>query len=585
MSVDDLSPEELDVLAGLQAADPDAADRLAALDGVSRARVVAHLGQAVPPRLVAPIPREPLGSQPGPVVPVRSNRLGWLGWGLLSLAVVVLAVAGYMFYSRLASNDMGNGSSGAPVVVEDGTRTEPSDSALPVSDEDQPETTESSIPDTTSPDTTSADTTSPSTTSPSTTSPSTTSPSTTSADTTSPSTTSPSTTSADTTSPDTTSPDTDGPGDQISPYASPVMATGYAHSCGLRPDRSIECWGNDTLGQLGAPAGAFTAVSAGYAYSCALAVDRSVECWGDNASGQLDAPTGIVTTVSAGGWHTCGLRADGTVECWGDNASGQLDAPTGMVTTVSAGGWHTCGLRADGTVECWGDNISGQLDAPAGRFTAVSAGYAHTCGLRADGTVECWGDNASGQLDAPAGTFAVVSAGSWHSCGLRAGGTVECWGDNISGQLDAPTGRFTAVSAGGVHSCGLRTNRSMECWGEWLGGTSVIATTTTVPEEPDPLEGKFVSVIVSAESPAAAERAREDLEQQYGWDFGILLSDDYMSLRPGYWVVYAGPFDTAAESQDACWTGLRKRSGAECYGRRLSQDIRDVEIVYPPSPG
>ena len=99
----------------------------------------------------------------------------------------------------------------------------------------------------------------------------------------------------------------------------------------------------------------------------------------------------------------------------------------------------------------------------------------------------------------------------------------------------------------------------------------------------DPLEGKYVSVVVSATSEAAALRAQDDLQRQYGLDFGILLSSDYLSLRPGYWVVYLGPFDTPEESQDGCWSALNKRTGNLCYGRRLSQNPADVEVVYPPA--
>ena len=99
----------------------------------------------------------------------------------------------------------------------------------------------------------------------------------------------------------------------------------------------------------------------------------------------------------------------------------------------------------------------------------------------------------------------------------------------------------------------------------------------------DPLEGKFVSVVVSATSEAAALRAQDDLQRQYGLEFGILLSGDYLSLRPGYWVVYLGPFDTPEESQDGCWSALNKRTGNLCYGRRLSQNPADVEVVYPPA--
>ena len=34
-----------------------------------------------------------------------------------------------------------------------------------------------------------------------------------------------------------------------------------------------------------------------------------------------------------------------------------------------------------------------------------------------------------------------------------------------SAQTDAPSGQFNAVSAGGLHACGLRTNNTITCWG------------------------------------------------------------------------------------------------------------------------
>ena len=102
-------------------------------------------------------------------------------------------------------------------------------------------------------------------------------------------------------------------------------------------------------------------------------------------------------------------------------------------------------------------------------------------------------------------------------------------------------------------------------------------------ERTDPL-GTFISVLVSENTQAAAEQQRDDLEQQHYRQFGILYSSDFNSLRPGYWVVYAGPFYTPEEAQNTCWE-LDRRTGALCYGRRLSQDPRDVEIVYPPKPG
>ena len=96
--------------------------------------------------------------------------------------------------------------------------------------------------------------------------------------------------------------------------------------------------------------------------------------------------------------------------------------------------------------------------------------------------------------------------------------------------------------------------------------------------------GTYVSVLVSVNTQAAAIQNRDELEQQHDRRFGILYSSGYESLRPGYWVVYAGPFYTPEEAQNTCWE-LDRRTGALCYGRRLSQDPGDVEIVYPPKPG
>ena len=254
MSIDDLSSEELSVLAGLQAADPDAADRLAALDEASRARVVAHLGQVVPPRQVGSSPGEPMVSRSEPVVQVRSNRWGWLGWGLVSLAVVVLGVAGYTFYSRLAGDGTGTGPADDPVIIEDDTRTEPSGGAPPESDEDRPDPTESTIPDTASPAPTNPTNRTPPNPQHLTPPP--------------PAPTNP--TNRTPPNPQHLTPPPPAPTNPTNPTnrtppnpqhltplhqaptnlaikapltLPPPCQPGYAHSCGLRPDRSLECWG------------------------------------------------------------------------------------------------------------------------------------------------------------------------------------------------------------------------------------------------------------------------------------------------------------------------------------------------------
>lgn len=69
------------------------------------------------------------------------------------------------------------------------------------------------------------------------------------------------------------------------------------------------------------------------------------------------------------------------------------------------------------------------------------------------------------------------------------------------------------------------------------------------PDRPpyDHPEPPFYTVILGSMSVASTtyedawDRAYE-LERQYGFDTSVLLSNDFSSLKPGYWVIYAGVF-------------------------------------------
>ena len=183
-----------------------------------------------------------------------------------------------------------------------------------------------------------------------------------------------------------------------------------------------------------------TSVAAGSSHTCAVRSDDSVACWGANGSGQLgngsntesSVPVTVVgltdvTGVTAGEAHTCAARSDNSVACWGGNGKGQLGDGTtdsaspvivqkpqaiGAVVQTAGGNGYTCALFANGTVACWGDNSYGQLGDGTNNIvsytpvtvtgltnaTSITAGLGHACVARSDGTVACWGYNGWGQL-------------------------------------------------------------------------------------------------------------------------------------------------------------------------------------------
>ena len=115
-------------------------------------------------------------------------------------------------------------------------------------------------------------------------------------------------------------------------------------------------------------------INAGRGHSCGLRADGLLGCWGSNTHGQTDAPSGRFSQVSAGEDHNCGLRADGSVVCWGSNTHGQTDAPSGRFSQVSTGAGYSCGVRADGAVVCWGAHLFSNLQVSGKRVTVSQAG-------------------------------------------------------------------------------------------------------------------------------------------------------------------------------------------------------------------
>lgn len=254
-----------------------------------------------------------------------------------------------------------------------------------------------------------------------------------------------------------------------------ALAAGLNHTCALLEDASVKCWGLGSAGALGygstvnigavdTPAavgavdlgGRAVQIAAGDLHTCALREDGAVLCWGFGTGGRLgygnvanigddETPASVgpislgqrAVDIAAGSAHTCAVLEDGSVRCWGDGQNGRLglasttnvgDTPArlpDMVPTVSLGGAaqavtagsaHTCVRMVDGAVRCFGLGGDGRLglgntvsvgdnelpDAVPpigfpGRVLGLEAGGAHTCALLADATY-CWGQNQSGQL-------------------------------------------------------------------------------------------------------------------------------------------------------------------------------------------
>lgn len=328
------------------------------------------------------------------------------------------------------------------------------------------------------------------------------------------------------------------------------VAVGGAHACAVLDDGRVACWGENRHGQLGdglrvasASPVEVTQLDDAVAlalgggdesgHTCALRGDGTVACWGLDDQGQLgdgrveaqDEPVALgldaVREVAAGTLHTCAADADGLAWCWGwDDALGRerpaLPAAMGSVperveglagvTGLALGHEHTCAVLRDGEAVCWGAGGEGRLGDGTSEaratptpvtglpeVSALVAGYAHTCALAQDASVWCWGENDRGQLGDGGETTmratparvrelpgAVELAAGWkHTCARLADRSVRCWGDNDHGQLGDGTRErkpvptaieglegVVEVAAGVYTSCARTDDDGLSCWGD-----------------------------------------------------------------------------------------------------------------------
>ena len=351
------------------------------------------------------------------------------------------------------------------------------------------------------------------------------------------------------------------------------VSAGKFHTCAVNKNNAVFCWGSNSNGKLGSGASSgeskahqistiyitATQVSAGDDHTCALRANSKVACWGAGFLGQLGRgssntsstsfPTDVsnldnVVQISAKDNHTCAVNTDSKVLCWGNNKYGQTGKPVSQstvwtpqvveagggdltdITEVNAGWNHTCARRDDGISTCWGLGTDGQLGAhnyansvspinvsltngTPKKFNVkrrVSAGYKHTCAVKSSdqGKVYCWGDASDGRLGINSSSgdkkrgllvkgvgnsgnlknIAQVTAGEQHTCALDKDNKVFCWGKGADGRLgqgssysnslvpvEIPSDRFHGtplqISAGATHTCVVTdTEGLVNCWGD-----------------------------------------------------------------------------------------------------------------------
>jgi alpha-tubulin suppressor-like RCC1 family protein len=225
------------------------------------------------------------------------------------------------------------------------------------------------------------------------------------------------------------------------------LTAGQEHTCAITNAGQATCWGNNHFSRLGTGSSSLinkspenviqlrdlpVYLSAGDRHTCALLEGGGVQCWGDNTVGQLGITENIpvsktpldvvnlesgVTAISTGYDTSCAILSNGKGKCWGRIGTSLLDATIGVIefrnaVSIAAGFAHFCVVTQQGVIYCRGWNSAGQLGdgttspglwlvkvtALDEEAVSVVASGESTCALMKSGSVKCWGDNNYGQL-------------------------------------------------------------------------------------------------------------------------------------------------------------------------------------------
>ena len=333
-----------------------------------------------------------------------------------------------------------------------------------------------------------------------------------------------------------------------------TISSGENHVCGLDAEGFLWCWGINDWGQLGIGSSGYKThslkpvkvdeesrwlkISAGEGHTCGIKEDKTLWCWGRNEMGQLGngnkgwsqnetkpikIDDNIWIDVTAGEAHTCGIKQGNTLWCWGSNYLKQLGDNTkqdrnipvqstdGKWKEVYTGDAYTCGIKENNELWCWGlreqKGVFEEYYDPQAytdlSFKYISAGEHHICGIDDNNLLWCWGEidyhrdidgderfssihdiNTYPPEQPYEGEWQQVSCGGFFTCGIKEDGTLWCWGTNYkSGQLGlghieeelspvqvGTDNDWMYVSTGNSHACAIKQDNTVYCWGSNMVG-------------------------------------------------------------------------------------------------------------------
>jgi alpha-tubulin suppressor-like RCC1 family protein len=358
------------------------------------------------------------------------------------------------------------------------------------------------------------------------------------------------------------------------------LSLGQYGGCAIKTNGTLWCWGRDNQEQLGDGPGLtdqdapvqeaslstnWSQVARGANHTCAIKTDGTLWCWGNDQYGELgnggvltadqDSPSQEITAATdwaqvsvQDGYFTCAVKTNGTLWCWGRDAWGNLgnggantdtDSPSQEATLAT--NWlnvkvrwnNACAIKTDGTLWCWGYDYPESLgtgvfgvqseNTPT-QEASLSTDWAFVddfVGIKTDGSVWYWGRPGSighadfsnpGTKHTP--TYVALKGEGWSHieydsqvCGLNLNGAIYCWGGtSVSGVIGLDQNDFdeyrtqpteansddlwTQISVASHHGCGIvQGSQKLKCWGEdsWGGelghGEAYVGAMAGVPIE------------------------------------------------------------------------------------------------------